>query len=281
MPHSLSGLKNVLVVMNEEGQGERSAALAYGLSLAQAAQAHVTVQAGTVKLDLPSARGSSVVAGMVAAENRRLRELATRIADESRAEAAMAGVICETDATQLDYAHLKARALAQARVNDVTIVDADPSVLTIDGGLLRTVLFDSGRPSIVVPKGCDAFAADRIVVAWDGSASASRAVASAMPFLRAASEVEVVCYIGEKDLSDSAAGADLAAALVRHDVNVSAKELAAGGDVARRLCEQVGLIRADMIVMGAFVHSPVREWLFGGVTQSMLKTTPVPLFMAR
>ena len=280
MPHQLD-VKNVLVVTHEEGDGGRSSALSYGLSLARAAGAHVTAQAGTVKLDLPSAHGSAVVAGMVAAENRRLRELAERVAEQSRADSAMAGVICDTDASQLSYADLKARAIAQARVADVSIVDADASVVTIDGGLLRAVLFDSGRPTIVVPKGHDDFRGERVIIAWDGSAAASRAVASAMPFLKAASEVEIVCYVGEKDLSRSAAGADLAVALVRHGVNVAAKELPAGRDVAERLCEQASLYHADLIVMGAFVHSPLHEWLFGGVTQAILRGSPTPVLMAR
>ncbi|MGA0532665.1 universal stress protein [Hansschlegelia sp. KR7-227] len=280
MPQLLN-VKNVLVVFHEEGEGSRSSALAYGLSLAQAAEAHVTVQAGSVRLDLPSGRGSALVAGLVASENRRLRELTAHIAEQSRADSAMAGVICDTDATQLSYAELKDRAIAHARVNDVAVLDADPSVLTVDGGLLRAVLFEGGRSTILVPKGHDAFQARRILIAWDGSAPASRAVASALPFLRAASEVEIVSYVGEKDLSHSAAGADLAVSLVRHGVNVTAKDLPAGGDVASRLCEQSSLYRADMIVMGAFVHSPLREWLLGGVTQAVLKACPAPVLMAR
>lgn len=280
MPRELD-VKNLLIVTHEEGDGGQSAAIAYGLSLAQAASAHVLVQAGSVKLDLPSGRTSSVVAGLLADENRRLRELTERIAEQSRADSAMAGVICETDAEQLTFAELQARAVTRARLADVTIVDADASALSVDGGLLRAVLFDSGRATIVVPQSCRTFANDRVIVAWDGSVAASRAVAFALPFLKAASEVEVVSFVGEKDLSRSAAGADLACALVRHGVNVAAKELPTGRDVAERLREQVGLYRADMVVMGAFVHSPLKQWLFGGVTQAILKSSPVPVLMAR
>jgi nucleotide-binding universal stress UspA family protein len=274
-------LKNLLIVMHEEGDGERSAALAYGLSLAQAARAHLMVQAGSVKLQLSSARRSAAVAGLIAAENRRMRDLIASVADQSRAESAMAGVICETEAAQLTFAELSARAINQARVADIAIVDADPSVLTPDGGLLRAILSDGGRPILVVPKSCRSYECDRVLVAWDGSVAASRAVAGALPFLKAASEVSIVCFVGEKDLSRSAAGADLAVALGRHGVNVSAKDVPAGPDVAARLLEQAAFHKADMIVMGAFVHSPLRQWLFGGVTQAMLGSCPAPLLMAR
>lgn len=277
----LSNIKNVLVTLTEEGHSEASAALGYGMSLARSADAHVMVQAASVALDTPHARGSSVGAGLVNAENARVRALTEQIAEKTRGDAAMAGVICETEAPQMSYSALRDRLLVHARVSDVVVVDADLSILTVDGGLLRTLLFESGRPTIVIPKGFDHFTVDRVLVAWDGSAAAARAVGAAMPFLRVASEVEVVCYVGEKDLPESAAGADIGAALARHGVKVTVKELPAGDDVADRLREQAGMIRADLIVMGAFVHSPIREWLFGGVTQSMLTESPVPLFVAR
>ncbi|MDR4307272.1 universal stress protein [Chelatococcus sambhunathii] len=274
-------IKNVLIVIHEEGDGSTSSALAYGLSMAQTAGAHVMVQAGSVKLDLPSGRTSGLVRGLVAAENRRLRELVAAISDQARADSTMAGIVCDTDDDQLSFAELKSRALAQARVADITVLDADASALTVDGGLLRAILFEGGRGTIIVPKDVTAFSCDRVIVAWDGSAAASRAVGAAMPFLKAATDVEIVCYVGEKDLSRSAAGADLAAALSRHGVNAVAKELAAGRDVSERLREQAGLFRADLIVMGAFVHSPIQEWLFGGVTQAMLKSSPAPILTAR
>lgn len=274
-------VKNILVATHEEGDGSTSSALAYGLSMAKATDGHVMVQAGSVKLDLPSGRTSAFVGAMVAAENNRLRDLVSATSGHARADAAMAGIVCDTDETQLTYAELKARAIAQSRVADIAIVDADPSALTVDSGLLRTLLFDGGRGVIVVPKGFERFDSNRLVIAWDGSAAASRAVAAAMPFLEAAEEVEIVCFVGEKELPKSAAGADLAAALARRGVNVVAKELATTGSVAARLREQALFFGADMIVMGAFVHSPTREWLFGGVTQSMLKASPVPLLMAR
>ena len=117
-------------------------------------------------------------------------------------------------------------------------------------------------------------------MAWDASATAARAVAAALPFLKAAGSVEIVCYVGDKDIPRSAAGADLAVALVRHGVNATAKELPAGDDVATRLREQAAFYRADLIVMGAFVHSPIREWFFGGVTQALLKNSVTPLLVA-
>jgi nucleotide-binding universal stress UspA family protein len=277
----LQNVKNILIALHESGQDELSSALAYGMSLGRAAGAHVNVQAASVKIVLRGAYETALTSSLVAEENERVHRLTERIAADSRGEAAMGGFVSETSTPQLTYADLRDRLVAVARVNDYIIAQSDPSVMTIRGGLLRSLIFQSGRPVIVTPAGCETIACERVLVAWDGSAAAAAAVAAAMPFLRAASEVEIVCYVGEKDLSKSAAGADLAVALVRHGVNATAKELAASRDVAHLLREQAGLFRADMLVMGAFVHSPVREWLFGGVTQSLLDDAPVPLLLAR
>ncbi|MBB3971993.1 universal stress protein [Hansschlegelia beijingensis] len=275
----IDNIKNILVVATEEGEGERSSALAYGLSLAAQADARLVIHSGSVPLNVPHTRSSAIVGQLVAEENARLRKLTERVAEETRKAAALSGVTCVVEAPQLSYADLRDRILAQARVSDLIVLDADPSAITIDGGLLRKLIFASGRPSIVVPKGVREFGCRRIIVAWDGSEPAARAVAAAMPFLRAAELVEIVCYLGEKDLTRSAPGADIAVALGRHGVNAVVKDLPAGRDIGESLREQAGLSRADLIVMGAFARSSVVEWLFGGVTQSMLENTRAPLLM--
>ncbi|GLK76214.1 universal stress protein A [Methylopila jiangsuensis] len=276
----IANVKTILVAATEEGEGERSAALAYGLSLAAAADARLVVHSASVPLDLPHGRGGATAGGLIAAENKRLRALTEQVADEVRRGAALGGVACVTEAPQLPYAELRDRLLAQARVSDLVLLDADASVLSVDGGLLRALIFAGGRPAIVVPRGVDAFACRTVLVAWDGSEPASRAVAGALPLLRAAETVEIVCYVGEKDLSRSASGADLTVALGRHGVNAVVKELPAGDDVGASLRDQAGLVRADLIVMGAFARSSLLEWLFGGVTQRMLSESPVPLLLA-
>jgi nucleotide-binding universal stress UspA family protein len=225
---------------------------------------------------------SKVAAALVAAENRRLDALADALAERARGDAAFAGVACAVESPQLTYRDLLVAFRNQARVHDLSLLDAEKNTIDIDRDLIETVLFESGRPVLVVPAGRDAFVARRVIVAWDGSAMAARAVGDAMAFLRAADEVEVVSVLGEKDLSQSVQGAELAPHLARHGVNVSVKDLtvARNGGVAETLCDQAGLFRADMMVMGAFKHSRLREWVLGGVTQSLLKSTPVPLLMS-
>ncbi|PXW61440.1 universal stress protein [Methylobacterium sp. B4] len=282
MPEAgLAGIRDILVSVTEEGHDDEPRnALAYGLSLAGAAGAHLTVQSAARRLTAVGGSGWWVLNDIVAAENRRLGAVARAVAERAAADAAQAGVTCTTEAPALSHPNLVARLTARARLADLTVLDAEPREVDLDRDLIEGILFRSGRPLLVVPPGCDGFAARRIVVAWDGSAQAARAANDALPFLRAAEAVEIVSVVGEKELSDSAAGAEFAPHLSRHGVNVSVNNLPVVGGVARTLRGQAGLFRADMLVMGAYRHSRLQEWLLGGVTQSLLASSPVPLFLA-
>jgi nucleotide-binding universal stress UspA family protein len=278
----IHGIKSVLIGLTKEfGPEETSSALAYGLSLAQVSQAHVTVQAASVKLMLSSAWVSDFAAGLVHAENQRLHGLAEAAARSAQADAAMVGVRCSVETAHLNYPDLLDAFSEQARVHDLTILDAEPETAEMDRGLLETLLMTSGRPLLVVPPGQDSFSCERALIAWDGSARAARAVNDAMPLLRAADAVEIVSVTGEKELSGSVPGADLARHLARHGVPVSVNTLAAvDGNVAETLRDHARLYGASVLVMGGYVHSRLREMFFGGVTQSLLKSSPAPLFMA-
>jgi nucleotide-binding universal stress UspA family protein len=168
-----------------------------------------------------------------------------------------------------------------ARVHDVTVLDTAESG-SPGRAAIRDALFDSGRLVLVIPPQGGRPVPRRIAIAWDGSARAARAVSDALMFLRTAELVVAVTVSGEKDLSHMAPGAGLAAYLARHDVGdcklatLSAKQ----ADVAARLRLFVAEEDIEMIVMGAFVHSRLREAMLGGVTRSMLDDAPLPLFLA-
>jgi nucleotide-binding universal stress UspA family protein len=273
-------IKSVLVGLTEEGEEEPASALSYGLSLANQAGAYATVQAASLKVVLTHTFVRAV-AEVVTSENDRRRRLSDLVAERARGEAAAAGVVCTAESPQLTYTDLRNTFTAQAHVHDLTVLDAEPIASDVDRGLIEAVLFESGRPVVVVPPGCNVFATRRVVVAWDGSGRAARALHDAMPLLRAAEAVEVVSVVGEKDLSTAVPGAEVAPHLARHGVSATVKDLVAKqGDVAETLRSQAGLFRADLIVMGAFAHSWIREMVLGGVTQSLLKESPVPLFMS-
>lgn len=278
----LEGIKSVLVAVTEEGREEEEGfALSYALSLARQANAHLTVQAAASRFSIPYSMINDFGHEIIATENRRIAGLAQALAAKAKAEADMAGVVCAVESPQLHYNSLVLRFLDHARVHDLSVLDAESVTLDVDRGLIETALFESGRPVIVVPQGRPTFHASRIVIAWDGSAAAARATADALPFLRAAEAVEIVSVIGEKDLSTSVPGADLAPHLIRHGVNASVRivTLPKNGHVAEAIQNAASEFGAGLVVCGGYRHSRLREWLLGGVTQSLLKNARLPLLM--
>ncbi len=143
---------------------------------------------------------SSFAAGLVDAENRRLEKIAQHVADDARASASLAGVICQTETPHLGYDELVARFPRQARVHDPTILDAEQSHHLHRPRSAGGALFDSGRPLIVVPPHVHEFVGERIAVAWDGSA---RRRARSMTRCRSCSRpsMSISSIQGEKDLA--------------------------------------------------------------------------------
>ncbi len=278
----IQGIRSLFAIAASSVSDEtRSSALPYAISFAASVGAHLTAHSAAIRLVLPSASGSSMIGGLVAGENERLARLATERSLALRADAEAAGVTCTAAGLHAPYGDLMANVVRQSRVHDLTIVDAGGDVLEASRSLAEAALFEGGRPVLVVPPGCQMFACRKVIVSWDGSAMASRAVAGALPLLRAADVVEVLSITGEKDLSGVVPGADLARHLAHHDVNVSLKDLnTAGRAVADVLRDQASILDADLVVMGAFKHSRLRQWVLGGVTSSMLAETTTPLLLS-
>ena len=144
------------------------------------------------------------------------------------------------------------------------------------------VLFESGRPVIFVPyiqKG--GMKLDRIMVCWDGSRAAARAVADAMPFLKKAKQVEVVIVADKPGKKDEIPGADLGQHLARHGLKVDVKRITSPEiDVPSTILSYAANSSADMIVMGGYGHSRLREFILGGATRGLLEAMTVPVLMS-
>jgi nucleotide-binding universal stress UspA family protein len=122
---------------------------------------------------------------------------------------------------------------------------------------------------------------DRVLCCWDGSRAAARAIGDAMPFLKKAKAVELV-IVGKGKLSDNElTGADMGAHLARHDVKVEVKSIAAADvDVSNVVLSYAADTGAQLIVMGGYGHSRLREYILGGATRGILQTMTVPVLMS-
>ena len=135
-------------------------------------------------------------------------------------------------------------------------------------------------PVLAVPPAAKGFAATgRALVAWDGSAEAGAALRAAVPLLRMAGAVDIVA-VEEADKAEFAANAP-AEYLARHGISAEYHCWPRKGrPVDAVLAEAIGALAADWVVMGAFGHSRLREFVFGGVTRAMLRGAQVPLLLA-
>ena len=168
----------------------------------------------------------------------------------------------------------------QARTHDLTIVPfyGHPETVSVAEGLV----FETGRPVLLLPElAVPDLRFDRIAVAWDGSSVAARALAAALPLVRAANSVTLVQITGEKDLSKAAAPADAVRNLKRHGIDAEVVRVALEGrDAATALqgyCAQDG---RELLVMGAFGQSRAREFVLGGVTRSVLAAPKLPILLS-
>jgi nucleotide-binding universal stress UspA family protein len=141
-----------------------------------------------------------------------------------------------------------------------------------------------GRPVLVLPyKGADALDLSEIVIGWNGHREASRAAFDAVPLLRLAGKVSVVYVDPQKDPDQRSAvpGADLAEALARHGVKAVAEGLTTEGiEAGQALLRRANDSGAGLVVMGAYGHSRLREFVFGGATSHVLGHLDRPVLMS-
>ena len=166
----------------------------------------------------------------------------------------------------------------EARAADLVIVGPRRKGLDlqdlVDPGV---VLLRAGRPVLVVPDIVPPLGLHRVVVAWKDTRECRRAVRDALPLLQQAKEVLLV-EVGESGSKTETKRtlADVAAYLVRHRIIIADQVWRrARGPVATQLLDFVRDEKADLIVAGGYGHSRLGEWIFGGVTQELLASSPV------
>jgi nucleotide-binding universal stress UspA family protein len=142
----------------------------------------------------------------------------------------------------------------------------------------------AGRPVLFVPyAGRFATAGRRVLIAWDAGVEAARAVSDALPLLKRADSVEVAVFDPERGRREHGEqpGADVALYLARHGVKVSVtRQSGANFEVGAQVLSRSADTGADLIVMGAYGHSRVRELVLGGVTRTMIESMTVPVLMS-
>lgn len=143
-------------------------------------------------------------------------------------------------------------------------------------------LFGVGRPCLLYPEvGNDQFKLDSVVICWDFSKSAARAVGDALPLLKAAQKVHVMTVQGEKKISIEDLRSPILNLLMAHGVTADYSVTNLGSkSIGRTILDEAEERRADVLVMGAYGHSRLKEFVLGGATKEILNTSRMPLFMS-
>jgi nucleotide-binding universal stress UspA family protein len=152
-------------------------------------------------------------------------------------------------------------------------------------GLAESLILTSGRPIIMFPPVSTVSRIRRILVGWNARRESIRAVADAMPALMKAEAVEVLVIEQERTAGHGQEpGAGVARHLARRGVKVETRRLSSAKekkDVGHLLLSQAVTFGADLLVMGAYGHSQLREWMLGSVTRTVLREAGLPVLMSR
>jgi nucleotide-binding universal stress UspA family protein len=282
-------LKHIFLPLTGEPGGEDSAVCA--LDLAKASSAHVTaayddelgpaypndmgphgtVAYGAFYTSLQTLRNQR------AAEARRQFDVAIAA---THLPIVSAPVCNQASAMWIDTNERRPDASASyAALADLSVVGLPGNEARFAGwNVAQSILFDARRPLLVVPPGLKAVDFSTPLIAWNGSAEAVRALQSALLVLSDASRITLV-QVG--DLADGRIPLERAAEhLGWHCLNTDVKQVADTSGVTAGLLQEAKTAGASCIVMGAYTHSRTREFLLGGVTDSLLRECSFPILMA-
>ena len=255
----------------------------FAISVAETFQAHVLGLAFAYEPIIPGAVMGGIPPEFLESQRTESDKRANEAVARFEAAAKRAGISAETRTLSASVSGACDMLGRLARRFDLVVVgQPDREFSTSDDVLDEAALFESGRPVLFVPfiqKA--ALKLDRVLVCWDGSRAATRAVADSLPLLKKAKQVEIVMVASKAAKGDEIAGVDLGQHLARHGLKVDVKRITSPDiDVASTILSHAADSGADMIVMGGYGHSRLREFVLGGVTKTILETMTVPVLMS-
>lgn len=174
----------------------------------------------------------------------------------------------------------------QARYSDLVVIgqtNLNDEAPIVQPDFPEFVVIHTGRPVLLIPHSYEKeTVGSRVLVAWNASKEARRAVTDAIPLLRRAEVVDVVMFNveTEPDMRDESSVTDLAVYLARHGVNVHILKRQQARNIGQSLLEIAAERGTDLLVLGGYGHTRFRQFLLGGVTRTILSESPLPVLMS-
>lgn len=272
--------KDILVYV--DASKAASTCLNVAAMLASAHKAHLTALHVVAPPFVPMDITGGVPAQLLEWQEQVARQRADGAEKEVRAAERRSGLKIEWRKVHGD---VPTTALLHARYADLVVASqgSDDGEAPADvEDVVETIVMGAGRPILAVPRrGKFLTVGERVLIAWSRTLEATRALHDALPILVRAKSVTVMEVNPKHGETPHIAGIDIAAHLARHGVKVEVSSMAAGDiEVAEAILSRVTDLGADLVVMGAYGHSRLREFAFGGVTLHMLRHMTVPVLMS-
>jgi nucleotide-binding universal stress UspA family protein len=263
--------------------GKRSAVrLDIACRLAKLSDAHLIGLHALTVVKLPS---YAMVEGGV-----QVREFHERMLSESAvaAEAMFKQAVKATGVEKVEWRKSRRDAVESVPVHgryaDVLVIGQpnETDASGVEPDFAERLLLSAGRPALVIPYAGDFPAVGtRVLVAWNASREATRALTDAIPILREAKQVDVIAFNPKDAPHGEVPGADIGLYLARHGIKVSVSQQTADDvDVGNQLLSRAADLDSDLIVMGAYGHSRMKELILGGATRTVLNSMTVPVLMS-
>jgi nucleotide-binding universal stress UspA family protein len=217
------------------------------------------------------------VAGILAADRKKSAYNAHELLDAFETIAKGVGLAHERQLFSCRLLEIPEHLAREARFFDLAMVPLRGPDAS-EQEIAEQLVFESGRPILAFPEDPNrtlSISLDNVAVAWDFSPTATRAIANALPFLRRAKQVRVFTVIDDKPIDKSHSGARLAKHLARHGVEAVAEDITSNAHaIGHVFKDYVIKHKIDLLVMGAYGHSRIREFILGGATKSTLLHPP-------
>ena len=282
--------RDILVVLRPYPAKTPTTVVEHAAAIALAFRSHVSVIACAIKAQVPgNILGNAIfdVSALVTEESRKSMDDARQLLTVFEGAIRNQGMICRRILETCRSSDVPRTLVDYARLRDLTILPMPEGayVAKLDAQwYAEKLIFDTGHPVIILPQdreGTRPGTFDNVMIAWDKSCAASRAIADAMPILRAGKRVHLLTVHGEKPIVSKRSGKELVQHLALHGVDVVLREPdAAGRTIGEVFEEEVRANDIDLLVMGAYGRSRFREFILGGATKSMLTRPPTALFLS-
>ena len=273
--------RDLLVTLTSYPEPTPVSVVEQAVSVASQLGAHIAALSCEVHVQVPGHFFSGAVVGLpgiIAEEAAKSRTNAQDLIAAFEAAAARAGVSSESMLSKCKTFEVPELLVEYARLRDLTIMPESN-----ERWYTEAVMFGSGRPTLILPQNPRSrpFELGSIAVAWDFSRAAARAVSDAMPLLEKAKKIRVVTVLNEKRLDNKHSSEELSKNLSRHGMDVVLDWVdAKGRPIGEVLEAYVASHAVDLLVMGAYGHSRLREFVLGGATNSLLSRPPLPILFS-